>query len=614
MIKISRNLVRTMTSQLFTNTPQQSRSTNLKLDRSSSSFSSLAGGYEEAVIALQNLQSNAETIAKVRESKDKKNVKSVPNMNRYIHRSGLTVEEVDNLSVIHVSGTKGKGSTCAFCERILHSKGYKTGLFTSPHLIEVRERIRINGRPLSKEMFSKYFWKVYTALKQTETGDKEEGGGMPAYFAFFTVLSLHVFIAEGVDVAIMEVGIGGQYDSTNFFRKPVVCGVASLGLDHTSVLGNTIEQIAWNKAGIFKAGHPAITVPQVSNALQVLLDRAKEIKNPLYLAEPIRSEVVDKYNLHLGIDGAKQIENAALAVQLCRMWEKRNGQKELLPGTPDHQTLENIPVLEVQELDDATICGLSSCSWPGRTQIVTRDNVTYYLDGAHTKESIEVCSAWFKEASYKEKVQLSQNVIRILIFNSTGDRDVEPFLSCLKDCDFDAAVFCTNILSTDESMNIADQFNKTVTCQSMLKRAECNRESWDKLFNDEPDGSVTSTPTDKLDINYNEKDSLVFGPKKSVINSHFDETNDLSVPTDIIATKNVKRVSSHEGVKKKVPSFVFPCIYDALVWAAHGRDAAFVGQCVESPVATAGHVQVLITGSLHLVGGVLGVITPHMND
>lgn len=75
---------------------------------------------------------------------------------------------------------------------------------------------------------------------------------MPAYFAFLTVLSLHVFIAEGVDVAIMEVGIGGQYDSTNFFRKPVVCGVASLGLDHTTVLGNTIEQIAWNKAGIFK--------------------------------------------------------------------------------------------------------------------------------------------------------------------------------------------------------------------------------------------------------------------------------------------------------------------------------------------------------------------------
>lgn len=161
---------------------------------------------------------------------------------------------------------------------------------------------------------------------------------------------------------------------------------------------------------------------------------------------------------------------------------------------------------------------------------------------------------------------------------------------------------------------LTDQYNKTVTCKSMLKRAECNRESWDKLFHDV---SATSPPKDKLDINYNKRDSLVLpGPDKSVINSHFDETNEFSVPTDIIAMPKFKLDPSRAGVQKKVPSFVFPCIYDALVWAAHGQDDAFAGKLVENQLFTADirHVQILITGSLHLVGGVLGLIAPHMND
>ncbi|CAL1546948.1 unnamed protein product [Lymnaea stagnalis] len=579
--------------------------------------------------ALFELQSNAESIAKARQSQDKK-FHNIPNMKKYITRSGLMEDQVDNLSVIHVSGTKGKGSTCAFCERILSCHGYKTGLFTSPHLVEVRERIRINGRPVSKELFSEYFWKVYTNLKDTQT-ENIEGGGMPAYFPFLTVLSLHVFISEGVDVAVMEVGIGGQYDSTNFVKDPVVCGVTSLGLDHTSMLGNTIEEIAWSKAGIFKKGHPAITVPQDSKAMKVLLDRSIEILNPLYLAVPVSEELLAAHKIHLGIAGAKQGENASLAIQLYRMWVQRHSQKELSLDVPLVSSTEDIPKLFVDDLDEGVLQGLMSCVWPGRTQSIRRMNITYYLDGAHTMESMEVCTAWFQEAADKETRAIDGLVGRVLIFNATGDRDVGPFLNILKDCSFDAALFCTNLLSTVESLNRPDQMNRTVTVKGMLERAQNNKVSWDSLF--ESDAS----PKPELDHNFNSKNILendddgALSEQPQLLNHptdcslSIDRNEDLRVVEDSDSSEKQTEIShvesAHTGSVKHM-SLAFPCIMEALAWATQGRDPLLdFDETTKSLVPEVprvllekDHIQVLITGSLHLVGGVLGVLAPNMND
>ncbi|XP_012944071.1 folylpolyglutamate synthase, mitochondrial, partial [Aplysia californica] len=429
--------------------------------------------YENAVKQLYRLQSNAEAIMKARQQKDK--TLNIPNMVKYLQRSGLSMEDVDKLGVIHVSGTKGKGSTCAFCERIIHAHGYKTGLFSSPHLIEVRERIRINGRPIEKQIFSNYFWKVYNRLNLSQTsGGPEDGCGMPAYFAFLTILSVHIFLSEGVDVAIMEVGIGGQYDSTNFFRTPVVCGMTSLGLDHTAMLGNTIDKIAWNKAGIFKRGRPAVTVEHKPEAMSVVLDRAKEIQSPVCVSTPLSRATLARYNIQLGIAGEKQVENASLAVQLFRAWEKERSRDTISDdwsNPNDIQSPDEIPRLESAELDEPTVKGigegLCSCVWPGRAQTIRRPALTYYLDGAHTLESIEVCSSWFKKEADREVSSVKGRVARILIFNITGDRDAEALLSCLQECDFDAAVFCTNQVSVLDSYNKADQLNKTISSQAM---------------------------------------------------------------------------------------------------------------------------------------------------
>lgn len=200
--------------------------------------------YAKAVEKLNSLQSNAALLAQLQKAGPHMNSRSLPEMRHFLHRIGYTPRELDHLQMIHVSGTKGKGSTSAITQSIIqnYDPSIRTGLFTSPHLIAVRERIRINGRPISEEKFAMYFEQVWDKLQ----------GEKPLYFRYLTLLALHTFIQEKVHCAILEVGIGGEYDSTNIIEKPVVCGITALGLDHVNVLGSTIDQIAWHKAGIIK--------------------------------------------------------------------------------------------------------------------------------------------------------------------------------------------------------------------------------------------------------------------------------------------------------------------------------------------------------------------------
>ena len=156
--------------------------------------------------------------------------------------------------MIHVTGTKGKGSTCAFVEAALRQCGFRTGLYTSPHLVEVRERIRINGVPLSRALFAKYHRETETRLLANRdlSSAVEMPTALPTYFRYLTLMALHAFREERTDVAILEVGIGGRYDATNVVERPVVCGITSIGLDHQSVLGHTRDAIADHKGGILK--------------------------------------------------------------------------------------------------------------------------------------------------------------------------------------------------------------------------------------------------------------------------------------------------------------------------------------------------------------------------
>ena len=206
------------------------------------------------------------------------NETSLPEMREWLRRINHAPNDLNSLNMIHITGTKGKGSTCAFVSSILQHlyPEQKIGLFTSPHLKAVNERIQVNSVPIPEDDFAHYFWQVWDRL---EISAKEEGldaAKKPVYFRYLTLMAWHAFLDMKVDAAIMEVGVGGEYDGTNIIPAPTCTGVTSLGIDHVSVLGDTVESIAWHKGGIFKKDVAALTVEQPPGAMDVLRKRAEE--------------------------------------------------------------------------------------------------------------------------------------------------------------------------------------------------------------------------------------------------------------------------------------------------------------------------------------------------
>lgn len=198
----------------------------------------------------------------------------------------------------------------------------------------------------------------------------------PNYFRFLTLMSFHVFLREQVDTAIYEVGIGGAWDSTNIIEEPAVTGITSLGIDHVAVLGDTIEQIAWHKSGIFKKNCPAFSVEQVKAAAEVLEQRAIERHAPL------RSVGIHPAIRQINIvpDADYQRQNASLALALANTVLQKLGQNPFTFSDGVPSVVKN---------------GLEQAVWRGRCEVKVHNNVTWFLDGAHTAESLKVAGRWF---------------------------------------------------------------------------------------------------------------------------------------------------------------------------------------------------------------------------
>ncbi|NXV85363.1 FOLC protein, partial [Calonectris borealis] len=493
---------------------------------------------------------------------------------------------------------------------------------SSPHLVQVRERIRINGQPISKELFSKYFWLVYNRLEETKD---PVHASMPAYFRFLTIMAFHVFLQEKVDLAVVEVGIGGAYDCTNIIRAPVVCGVSSLGIDHTSILGDTMEKIAWQKGGIFKPGVPAFTVVQPERPLEVLRDRAQErdvswvvvgvdggvphggglslfsSQCPLYLCPELDAFEGGRWALKLGLAGDHQRSNAALALQLARTWLQRRGCQGLgeLKEVPPGAKLAGrpVPLAPTFRPTDAMIQGLRDTEWLGRTQVLPHGPVTWYLDGAHTTSSIQACVRWFRQAALNQDKPHDGSEVRVLLFNATGDRDTAALLKLLLPCHFDYAVFCPNFTEVSVASN-ADQQNFNVTLENALTRCLENQRTWTQLL-DEKGGQDPWLPA-PLRVGGG---LLQPAPARGTL---------------LLVPPAPRPLNS--------PALVFPCLAQALRWIAQGRDPQLAAPAATGahphPTASSGAVllreaaaiRVLVTGSLHLVGGVLRLLDPSLSQ
>ncbi|CAH0054614.1 unnamed protein product [Clonostachys solani] len=299
-------------------------------------------------------------------------------------------DAVNRLTFIHVAGSKGKGSTCAYIDSLLraHSKrtGYprKTGLYTSPHLIDETERIRISGHPISHGLFAKYAWEVIDALSMNPEQMPSTDNG-PGFLQSMFLISLHAFVAEKVDVAVIEVHTGGRFCATNFIRNPAVTAITTLLLDHTPELGSDIESITWHKAGIFKRGASAISTNQVPAAMNVLKDEAKKQQVNLEFVGTL-----DNLRNVSGFSSAVQRQNFSLAWRACTA---------LLSPQRQHLDDEDIHTAATQ------------VDWPGRFQVLSRRGVSWYLDVAHSAPCIDEPVKWFKKSS-----QTRDNITRIVVF------------------------------------------------------------------------------------------------------------------------------------------------------------------------------------------------------
>ncbi|WP_044291449.1 folylpolyglutamate synthase/dihydrofolate synthase family protein [Rivularia sp. PCC 7116] len=288
----------------------------------------------------------------------------------------------NQVRVIHVAGTNGKGSVCAYLSSVLTEAGYKTGRYTSPHLVDWTERICLNEQQISSSELANLLIQVQEAIDSQEES--------PTQFEVFTAAAWLYFAEQKVDVAVVEVGLGGRLDATNVCKKPLVTIISSISRDHMQQLGSTISAIAKEKAGILKAGCPAIIGQLPEEAESVVRQYANKLQCPVIKPSPAREigdglaliETEDKNNPQLTISksikyslplqGEVQLINSALAITALEIMQQQGW--------------------EISE--EAIIQGIAKTKWPGRMQWSTWNGHELLIDGAHNKAAAEALRSY----------------------------------------------------------------------------------------------------------------------------------------------------------------------------------------------------------------------------
>lgn len=323
----------------------------------------------------------------------------------------------DRLKIIHVAGTKGKGSTSAMLAVVLQQAGYRTGLFTSPHLLHVEERVQVDGRPISPVDFIRCLREIELAAWVVES----EQHSALTYFEIITALGFLHFAQQEVDVAVVEVGLGGRLDSTNVC-SPLVSVITSISFDHMAQLGNTLAAIAGEKAGIIKPGRPTISGATTSDAAEVISQIAKERESPLKTLGGDFS-----YSYCGGVVAPGQITRPAVSVTINdEVWPELE-----LPLFGEHQAANAaVAIACVSELRregfqipfETVRDGLSNVKWPARLEVVSQ-SPTVVLDCAHNVASIQAAVETVQAAFASSR--------RGLIFACSKDKDLPGMLTRL---------------------------------------------------------------------------------------------------------------------------------------------------------------------------------------
>ena len=352
--------------------------------------------------------------------------------------------------VIHVAGTNGKGSVCAFLQGVCMESGYRTGLFSSPHLVTIRERFMIDGDMICEDAFVEAFnWlsdkiMAYRVICQDYN---------PAYFERLFFMGIYVFTRAGVDVTILETGLGGRLDTTNVIDHPVVTVITEIGLDHMAYLGDTIEAIAAEKAGIIKAGVPVVFSDRKRAAADVICQKAQQLGckwhavsendykineiQKKYIDFSVGSRYYDYGRLIVGTAAVYQVENAAVAVRTCEVLKRSCGFGKF--------TVESIKE------------GIRKMHWPCRMEEV-RPGV--FIDGAHNEDGIE---AFVQSLKQSPDFQGAGKDRCVLIFSAVSDKQYDKMIEMLCGLSMITDFVITHIpgergASLDTLGNIFDQY------------------------------------------------------------------------------------------------------------------------------------------------------------
>ena len=317
--------------------------------------------------------------------------------------------------IIHVTGTNGKGSTIAFMRELFVSHGKKVGTFTSPHIVSIHDRICINGQPISDADFIR----LANQVKEMEQRLLETHDQL-SFFELLTLIALLYFREQEVDLVLLEVGIGGLLDTTNVATGEIAV-ITSIGLDHQETLGNSLAAIAEQKAGIFKPGKSALIANLAPEAQLVCQRTAHDLDVTLYQADRdfsfknghFSSSLANLNQLKLGLEGAYQEENAALALQAFLLFMNQRGEK----------------------VDEEVVrCALKTTSWAGRLEAVTEH---IYLDGAHNLPALERLVEFIQQ-------KIQQGYQPQILFGALKRKDYSGMLGYLTDHLPDTALYVTS--------------------------------------------------------------------------------------------------------------------------------------------------------------------------
>lgn len=333
---------------------------------------------------------------------------SRPGLDRVLQLLDRMGNPQDKLKYIHVAGTNGKGSTCAMLSSMLTAAGYKTGLFISPYITDFRERIQINNCMISENELADAVEKTFPLVEQLS-----REGVVITEFEYVNALQFYIHSNAKCDIVVLETGMGGLLDCTNVIKPPLCSVITTIGLDHTAILGDTIEEITLQKCGIMKSGSIAVTSAQESAAMKIIERTAIEKKIPLAKSESIKLDNICKtlsgssfeYNsakINLHLSGEHQIENCKTALAV-------------------------IEILRVNDLisitDEQIAAGLSRAENPARLELLS-ENPVVILDGAHNPNGINALCSAINEFLSNKKI--------ICIMGMLADKDIDSSLALLK--------------------------------------------------------------------------------------------------------------------------------------------------------------------------------------